>query len=84
MNFSRNVSFLTMLNRFDSEIASIGIKIKKIRQEKNITQSLLASLCDIDIRTIQRIEKGKYNMTLKILFSISESLDVDLCELLKK
>jgi len=31
----------------------------------------------VDIRTIQRIEKGELNMSLKILFAVSEALEID-------
>lgn len=49
-----------------------------------MTQSNLASLCDVDIRTIQRIEKGTFNMSLKIFFAISDALEIQPSELLVK
>lgn len=48
------------------------------RKEKGLTQEELAALCQLDTRTIQRIEKGEvkpYFSTLKIL---SKVLDYDL------
>lgn len=60
---------------FEKKLLQIGQKVKQIRTEKKLTQSTLASLCDIDIRTIQLIEKGSINMSLKILFSLSEALE---------
>ncbi len=42
------------------ELILLGGKIKKIREKKLMSQSTLASMCDVDIRTIQRIEKGEY------------------------
>jgi transcriptional regulator with XRE-family HTH domain len=41
-----------------------------------MTQSQLATFCDIDIRSIQRIEKGEQNLSISLLYSISESLEV--------
>jgi len=52
------------------------MEIRKLRMDKEMTQETLSSLCDIDVRTIQRIEKGQQNITLNILFAISESLNV--------
>ena len=71
-----------MNNNFELELKRIGLRIKGIRLAKKMTQSSLASKCDIDIRTIQRIEKGTFNMSLKILFLISDSLEINPSELL--
>jgi transcriptional regulator with XRE-family HTH domain len=69
-------------NNFEKDLKRIGQKIKEIRLVKKLTQSSLASSCDVDIRTIQRIEKGTFNMSLKILYSISEALEIIPSELL--
>lgn len=66
----------------EKELKAIGLKIKQIRLEKKLTQSNLASFCDIDIRTIQLIEKGSLNMSLKIFLAISSSLEISPAELL--
>ena len=71
-----------MKNNFEKKLKLIGQKIKEIRLEKKLTQSSLASACDVDIRTIQRIEKGSFNMSLKIMFLISDSLGINPSELL--
>ncbi len=71
-----------MKNNFEKDLERIGQKIKEIRLAKKLTQSSLASSCDVDIRTIQRIEKGTFNMSLKILYSISEALGIIPSELL--
>ncbi len=71
-----------MKNNFEKDLKRIGQKIKEIRLEKKLTQSSLASFCDVDIRTIQRIEKGTFNMSLKIFYSISEAFEIIPSELL--
>jgi transcriptional regulator with XRE-family HTH domain len=73
---------LGVKNSFEQELKRIGQKIKELRLAKKLTQLALASSCDIDIRTIQRIEKGTFNMSLKILFSICDSLQIESSELL--
>lgn len=64
------------------ELKRIGQEIKEIRLEKKLTQSIVASYADVDIRTVQLIEKGELNMSLKVLYSISNALDIHPCELL--
>ncbi len=68
---------------YERELILIGQRIKEMRISKKMTQSSLASLCDVDIRTIQRIEKGEFNMSLKILFTISDTFNVSPETLLK-
>ena len=72
-----------MENKYSSEIQFISKKIKLLREEKNMTQQALASFCDIDVRTIQRIETGHYNMTLNVFFAIAEALEISTSELIK-
>ncbi len=80
--FYHNHSLLRVKNNFEEELTRIGQSIKEIRLKRRLTQSSLASSCDVDIRTIQRIEKGTFNMSLKILFLIADSLEILPSELL--
>jgi transcriptional regulator with XRE-family HTH domain len=41
-----------------------------------MTQNQLATFCDIDIRSIQRIEKGEQNVSIVLLYLICASLDI--------
>jgi transcriptional regulator with XRE-family HTH domain len=52
----------------------LGIKIAEGRIKKNITQKELAELCNIDIRTIQRIEAGEVVPRMYTLKLISAAL----------
>jgi transcriptional regulator with XRE-family HTH domain len=74
---------LNVKKSYERELILIGQRIKEMRISKKMTQSSLASLCDVDIRTIQRIEKGEFNMSLKILFTISDTFNVSPETLLK-
>jgi len=56
--------------------ASISEKISKARQQKNMTQAELSQKCHLDIRTVQRIEKGEVSpraYTLRIINSVLET-----------
>lgn len=65
-----------MNGNIDIELKQIGQQIKQLRLSKGMTQNALASSCDIDVRTIQMIEKGTLNMSLKIFYAIALSLEV--------
>jgi DNA-binding XRE family transcriptional regulator len=41
-----------------------------------LTQQGLADFCQVDIRTIQRVETGEYNFKLDLLLSICKALGV--------
>jgi transcriptional regulator with XRE-family HTH domain len=68
---------------YTKEIKEVGLKIKNLRESKALTQQGLADLCEVDIRTIQRIEKGEFGFGLHILFAIAEALGVKPGDLLK-
>jgi transcriptional regulator with XRE-family HTH domain len=63
-------------NKYESEIIQLGLIIKDLRLKEKITQENLSALCDVDVRTIQRIEKGKQNISISLLFTIAEALNV--------
>ena len=55
--------------------SELATKISTLRHQKGMTQKELAELCNVDIRTIQRIESGEVvprKHTLKILTNILE------------
>jgi transcriptional regulator with XRE-family HTH domain len=68
---------------YDNLLIKLGTLIKEKRLEKNLTQFELASLIDCEIKSIQRIEKGKMNLSLKLLIGLSEALEVTPDSLLK-
>jgi DNA-binding XRE family transcriptional regulator len=69
-------------NNIEKELKHLGQIIRDFRLSKNMTQSSLASSCDIDVRTIQMIEKGTLNMSLKIFFAIAKSFEMNPSEFL--
>lgn len=70
-----------MENNIGVELIKFGSEIREIRKSKNITQQQLAGMCDVDIRTIQRIEKGAFNPSLKILRQLALAFDISLSQL---
>ena len=53
-----------------------GIKLKQLRQERNLSQEKLANLSNIDRTYIPDIEKGNRNVSLKIIEKLSIALNV--------
>lgn len=60
----------------------VGKNIKKYRKQKGILQQDLAALCNMEIPNMSRIENGRTNPTLKTLWKISSSLEVEITDLL--
>jgi transcriptional regulator with XRE-family HTH domain len=69
---------------FENDLKQFGTEIKTVRKSKKIIQLQLASLCDIDIRTIQRIEKGEFNPSLRVLISIANAFEMSISNLIKQ
>ena len=68
--------------KFPFEIILVGQRIKQFRLTNKLTQSYLATICDVDIRTIQRIEKGQQNISLTLLLSLIAALGIHVNDLL--
>lgn len=55
----------------------VGIRLKSLRKERNITQEKLAEKADLDTTYISEVENGKRNITIvslqKILIALNQS-----------
>ena len=56
-------------------------KIREMRREKGLLQEQLAKKCGVSRQTINAIEKGDYNPTIKLCIAICKVLDKTLDEL---
>lgn len=72
-----------MQSSFENDLKQFGTLIKTVRKSKQLSQFQLASLCDVDIRTIQRIEKGEFNPSLRVLMRIANAFEMALSNLIK-
>jgi transcriptional regulator with XRE-family HTH domain len=57
-------------------LIAFGENLKKIREQKNITQAQLAIDCDFDVSVISRIERGVVNTSVSNLKLIATSLNI--------
>ncbi len=65
----------------DVFVKSLGKCIKDIRAKQEMTQLDLAIKSDIDVRQIQRLERGHTSATLKTLLKIASGLNMNILEL---
>lgn len=58
-----------------------NLRMKAARAAKDLSQADLAELCGVSRQTINAIEKGDYNPTIKLCIQICKVLDKTLDEL---
>lgn len=62
------------------QVQLIGPKIRKIRKERKLTQTELASRIGIQQSDLSRMEKGEYRVSLDTLFKILAEFNVSISE----
>jgi transcriptional regulator with XRE-family HTH domain len=62
---------------------NIGVTLKKLRINKNLSMQQLATLAEIEKSQIYRIEKGKVDVRISTLCLLADTLKVDLKEFFK-
>jgi putative transcriptional regulator len=66
----------------DSQKAlDFGMHFKQIRKSKSTSQTELALEADVDRSTIVRLETGKFNPTLDLIFTLAAALNVPVKDL---
>ena len=58
-----------------------NLRLKSARAAKDLSQDDLAKNCGVSRQTINAIEKGDYNPTIKLCITICKALDKTLDEL---
>ena len=59
----------------------IGLRIRQLRHEQNISQEAFADVCELDRTYISSIEKGRRNVSIINLEKIANALNVSLSTL---
>ena len=62
-------------------LQKLGTKIRKLREERNLSQFDLAADCNLPKTQIGRIERAEINTTVKTLIKISTALNISLKDL---
>ena len=61
----------------------IGLRIKKLREIKGISQLELSNLADLDRTYINSVENGRRNISIVNIEKIAEALDVSVGDFFK-
>lgn len=61
--------------------ARVGFNIRKIREQKNLSQEQLANLADLHRAYMGQIERGEKNIGLRNLEKIAKALKVSIKDL---
>lgn len=64
--------------------ALFGRRVRKIREDKCISQEKLAALAGLDRTYISKIERGERNVTLEVVERLSSALGIRPCELFEE
>ena len=74
-----------LLNLFSSKLIyivenlDIGFKIKKLREEKNVSQEQLVNLLEISQSKLSKIENGRLKkIEMKLVLKFCKSIDINL------
>lgn len=67
----------------DSKLRELGLIFRSIREQKGMSQTLLANKIGKDQPSINRLEKGKINPSYIYILEICEGLEIDIKDLFK-
>lgn len=62
-------------------LVAFGKAIRRIRQDKNISQEELADMCGLHRTYISDVELGKRNISLENIDRIADALEITLAQL---
>ncbi|MEE2656325.1 MAG: B12-binding domain-containing protein [Chloroflexota bacterium] len=69
---------------FESHLTEIGIQIRAVRTQLQMTQQELADQSELDRTYISMVENGRQNLTLGALFKIADALGLSLSSLIRR
>jgi len=60
---------------------AFGQHLRRLREARGWSQQALADVADVSKPTIYRIETARYSVTLDVLVSLAQALEISLAEL---
>lgn len=69
-------------NRQDPVLIALGQAIRRVRQEKAISQEKLALLAEVDRSYVGRVERGDNNVAILTLKRLADALQVTVAHLM--
>jgi transcriptional regulator with XRE-family HTH domain len=67
---------------FNETRQEVGAGIREWRRRRNLTQEALAAAAKVHVNALGRVERGKANPTLKVLWKIATKLKLTVPQLL--
>lgn len=67
----------------NESLKTFGLTVKRLREQKGMSQVELANLCEFERGNMTRIEKGNTNPTLITILKIAKALNVKPSDLLE-
>lgn len=58
------------------DIIKFGTHLRKLREERKISQQQLADMADINLSTVLRIENAKFVAKIDVVISIAKALEI--------
>jgi DNA-binding XRE family transcriptional regulator len=74
LNLANDDSVVT--ERLATYLRYIAGNVRAWRIRRGLTQEALAEIADLDLRFIQRIERGLTNLSMAVLVALADALDV--------
>jgi transcriptional regulator with XRE-family HTH domain len=62
----------------------IGANVSRARARAGLTQEKLAEAAEVDLRFLQRVERGRTNLSVAVLVALADALGVAPGSLLRK
>lgn len=59
----------------------LGAHVRKLRQDRGLTQKALSNKMDKDLQSLQRVERGAINPSVYYLLEIANALEISLSKL---
>lgn len=56
----------------------VGQRIAEIRQQKGYSLRQLSEICGVTFQNLNKIENGKYNVSVDILYKVCKALEVEI------
>ena len=78
------IVFLDQLAGVKNELVlqAFGQHLRRLREARGWSQQALADVADVSKPTIYRLETARYSVTLDVLASLAQGLEISLSELL--
>lgn len=67
----------------EQEILLIANRIKEARKKQGLTVQELAYRCDMERSSLNRIELGKVNVTIKTICKICNAMNIKISDIIK-